>query len=212
MAGVAWNQTLALLLLDNDLAREVIRSRRRLGIDQHDEVWEGVYVVSPLADDSHQDLAGTLTSILRVYADLPTGTKVRPGVNISDRVIDWKFNFRAPDVVVFLPDTKAVCHGAFWHGGPDFAVEIVSRGDRTRKKLPFYGSVGTRELLVVDRRPWRLELYRLDGRAMISTGIATIENAERVRSQTLGLEFSLRRGEERPAIEVRRRDGMTWLA
>jgi Uma2 family endonuclease len=60
--------------------------------------------------------------------------KVRPGVNISDRIVDWKHNFRVPDIVVFLNDTLAECHDTFWFGGPDFAIEIVSPDDRTRDK------------------------------------------------------------------------------
>ena len=56
--------------------------------------------------------------------------------------------------------------GTFWYGGPDFAVEVISPFDRSRKKFEFYARVGVRELLLVNRKPWSLELYRLDrGRA-----------------------------------------------
>ena len=89
--------------------------------------------------------------------------KVMAGVNVSDREHGWKKNYRCPDVVVFLNHTKAVDCDTFWFGGPDFAVEIASPGDRSREKLEFYAKVGTRELLLVDRKPWSLELYRLDG-------------------------------------------------
>ncbi len=76
------------------------------------------------------------------------------------RPSDWTKNYRCPDVLVFLPGNPAEDRGTHWLGGPDFAVEIMSRGDRSRKKLDFYAKVGVRELLLIDRRPWKLELYR----------------------------------------------------
>ena len=38
----------------------------------------------------------------------------------------------------------------------------MSRFDKSRKKFGFYKSVGVRELLLVDRHPWALELYRVE--------------------------------------------------
>jgi len=35
-----------------------------------------------------------------------------------------------------------------------------SRGDKTLEKLDFYAAVGTQELLVIDRHPWKLTMYR----------------------------------------------------
>ncbi len=203
---------MAVLVLDPEDQRAMIARRRRLGIDRYDEVWEGTYLMSPMANDEHQELIQQFISILGVHADLPAGTKVRPGVNISDRVEGWKKNYRCPDVVVFLPDTTAVCHDVFWHGGPDFAVEVRSRGDRTRRKLPFYASVGTREVLVVDRNPWRLQLYRLADGRMISAGVSTLENHESLPSAVLPLTFRLIAGPERPVIDVAHADGRRWAA
>jgi len=60
-------------------------------------------------------------------------------------------------------------------GGPDFAVEILNPGDRTPEKLPFYASVNVRELLVVDRDPWSLELFRLcDGQCYRSERLSSL--------------------------------------
>ena len=152
---------MATLINDRALETVLIRRRRAAGADRFDEVWNGVYVMSPIANDEHQDVAGVLTGILMAVVQWKGLGLVRPGVNVSDRREDWKKNYRVPDVAVFLNDTKAVNCDTFWYGGPDFAVEVVSRGDRTRKKIPFYAKVGTRELLVVDRNPWALTLYRL---------------------------------------------------
>ncbi len=107
------------------------------------------------------------------------------------------------------PARRAVNRDTFWYGGPDFAVEIVSKGDRSRKKLPFYAKVGTRELLIVDRKPWALELYRLDGEQMALVGRSTVEAPEPLASAVLPLSFRLSAGVvgARPEIEVRRNEG-----
>ena len=155
--------------------------------------------MSPLADDLHQDIATRLAGILDLQAGLPPDTDVRAGVNITDDPTNWKHNFRCPDVAVFLPDTKATCHDTHWLGGPDFAVEIRSKGDRSRKKIPFYARVGTRELLIIDRNPWALELYRLqpDG-TLASVGRSTPEAPTPLPSAVLPLSFSLLNSPENP--------------
>jgi Uma2 family endonuclease len=195
-----------LLVLDPEDQKAMIRRRRRLGIDKFDEVWNGVYVMSPLADDLHQNITGELDSILREIIQRRGLGFVRPGVNITDRPDAWEKNYRCPDVVAFLNGTTAVNYGTFWHGGPDFAVEIRSRGDVSRKKLPFYARVGTRELLIIDRHPWALELYRLDGEAMRSVGKVGAGEGE-LASDVVPLRFALRPGEARPRLVVTHQDG-----
>ena len=44
--------------------------------------------------------------------------EVLPGVNVSDRIENWKDNFRCPDVTVFLNGTTAQNCVTFWFGGP----------------------------------------------------------------------------------------------
>jgi Uma2 family endonuclease len=202
-----------LLALPADELRRIVARRRARGIDKFDEVWDGVYVMSPLADDTHQELTGLFYEVFQ-EANLPRGTRVRPGVNVSDRDDDWRRNYRCPDVVVFLPDTRAECRGAYWLGGPDLAVEILSPRDRARRKMPFYARVGTRELLLIDRAPWALELYRLEGDAMVRAGTSTLDRPDAIASAVLPLSFRLVAGEEadrRPRVEVRHAiDGRAW--
>ena len=196
-----------LLITDPETQKAIIRSRRRLGLDKFDEVWNGVYVMSPLADDLHQAISLRLAGILDLLAGLPAGSLVRAGVNLSDRPEAWTKNYRCPDVVVFLPDTTAINHGEFWEGGPDFAVEVRSPGDRSRKKLPFYGRVGTRELLIIDRKPWALELYRLDEASTLrSVGKISAGEGE-LASEVVPLRFSLRPEGDRPRIVVTHANG-----
>lgn len=153
------------LIADTEVEAELIEARREYGHDLRDEVWEGTYVVMPLGNEEHQRLAGRFSQILLNVLDYVGGDVVYPGVNLTDRVPpeDWRENFRCPDVAVFLAGTSAENRGSHWYGGPDLAVEIVSPNDRTYEKLGFYAGIRTKELLVIDRDPWALRLYRLDG-------------------------------------------------
>ena len=82
---------------------------------------------------------------------------------MSDREEGWKENYRIPDMVFYSESNPAKACVTHLCGGPDFALEVVSPGDRSREKLGFYASVGTREVLLLDRKPWSLELFRLVG-------------------------------------------------
>ena len=121
-----------------------------------DEVWDGVYIVSPGAIDEHEEIALNLGTIFTLVLGRTRLGWVRSDTNVSDREVQWEHNFRCPDVVVYLKGTKARNDGTHWVGSPDFAVEVVSKADRSRQKLDFYAKVSTRELLMIDREPWSL--------------------------------------------------------
>lgn len=190
------------IIHDQEIADALIAERRAKGIDLWDEVWEGAYIVMPSADIEHQDLLDNLVSVLKPFVrDRRLGSAYST-VNISDRVVGWQENFRVPDLVVFLKGNKAENRGAFWHGGPDLAIEIVSAGDRSREKLDFYTKVGTREVLIVDRKPWTIEQYSLrDGELQLVTDSDPNGGSE-ISSEILGLTFRLLPGEPRPIIEI----------
>lgn len=128
---------------------------------------------------------------------------VRSTINVSDRFSDWKLNFRIPDLAIFLKGSSAENCGTHWYGGPDFTIEIVSPGDRSREKLAFYESIGTKELLLIDRDPWQLELFRLSDGGLQSVGTSSVKTVREVESQTLPLTWSLLAGDSRPQIIVR---------
>ena len=117
---------MAALITDPILERQLIAQRQASGADKFDEVWEEVYVMAPLANDEHQDLVSDLTAVLVMAVDWAGLGKVRPGVNVSDREDDWHHNYRCPDLVVFLRDTRAKNCGTHWCGG-------TRPGDRDRE-------------------------------------------------------------------------------
>lgn len=152
----------SVMVNDPDFASELIADRQARQIDRYDEVWEGVYMMSPLANNEHQSLATELSIAIGSVVDWQDLGRTLAGANVSDRADDWTKNYRIPDVLVFQPDTAAEDRGSHWFGGPELAIEIVSPGDKTLEKLDFYAAVGTLELLVIDRDPWKMTLYRID--------------------------------------------------
>jgi Uma2 family endonuclease len=191
----------------------MIRHRRAIRIDRKDEVWEGVYVVSPMANEEHQDLADSICYALQTSVKYAGLGIVRSGANITDRHDKWTKNFRVPDVAVFLNGTTAIKKKTHWVGGPDFAVEIISPYDRSREKLDFYAKVGVKELLLVDRKPWTLELYRLQDGVLDLVGKSELTDPAVLVSQVVPLSFQLVAGEPRPTILMAHSDGVQrWSA
>lgn len=190
------------IVRDPLLEAELREARKRSGADRYDEVWEGVTMMSPLADNEHQELVADLVALLQETIRRNSLGRVCPGVNVSDGREDWTKNFRCPDVVVFLNGTAAENRGTHWVGGPDLAVEITSPEDATRDKIPFYAHVGTRELLIVDRDPWAVELLRLDNGQLVSIGRSTGDDPRTLESAVVPLTFRLEPAEPRPRLVV----------
>jgi hypothetical protein len=204
---------MSLLVLDKWVEKRLRAQRKAWGVDHHDEVWDGVYIMSPLADLEHQGLIAALTAAFHQVVAMPGLGNVYPGANVSDRIEGWKKTYRAPDVVVILQDGGVREMGAFVTGPIDFLVEIVSRGDRSRKKLPFYSKIGVREVLFVERKPWRLRLYRHDGNTLQLVGTCEADVTAPLTSEVLPFSFWLTAAEPRPALLLTHTtDGRTWQA
>jgi Uma2 family endonuclease len=196
--------------MDSRFAGELRAERAAAGSDRWDEVWEGTYMMAPLPNIEHQELVGAFVSVLREIVPRSRGI-VLPGTNVSDREKGWEYNYRCPDVALYLVGGRAKNCGTHWCGGPDFAVEIVSPDDMVRDKLAFYAKVSMRELLIIDRDPWRLELLRLSGRKLKSVGTSSGRRGRLLSSTLLPMDIRLAAGKGRPAIEVSRStDGETW--
>jgi len=198
------------LVNDPRVEETLLAERRRSGLDKYDEVWDGVYVMAPLANNEHADIQTKLAIILGTLITFCGLGRVHAGANVSDQENDWTRNYRCPDVLVFLNGNKAEDRLTHWFGGPDFAVEVASRGDQSREKIDFYAGVGVRELLIVDRDPWQLELFRLIDGWLRSSVIATAANSLIVESQVVPISLQLIAGAKRPVIAVTARDGQSW--
>jgi Uma2 family endonuclease len=199
------------LVKDAEQADELIRERKRIGADRYDEVWDGVYVMPSLPSLEHQGLVSNLTTIFAEVVKRPGLGKVYPGANVSDRGSDWKSNYRVPDLVVVLEVSRAISHDTHLEGGPDFLVEIEGPGDDSEEKVPFYGQLGVRELLLVDRDKRTLRLLRLAGQELVLVPASALEGKRWLVSAVLPLAFRRASQGGRPVTEVRRSDGQPGL-
>lgn len=122
-------------------------------------------------------------------------------------------NYRIPDAVVYLASNPALDRNSHWVGGPDLAVEIVSPGEDPHEKLDFYAGINTRELLIVDRNPWSLELYQLASGQLQLAGRSDLSDPAVLASGVLPLTFQLQPATPRPRIVVAHiPTGQTWTA
>lgn len=202
---------MAILVLDPHKESRIRSLWPDVDDDRWTEVWEGVTVMSPLANNQHQRLASDLTGVIWTVVQQRGLGEVFQGVNLTDRTPNWLENYRNPDVVVFLNGSGAVDHGTHYLGGPDFAVEIISPGEPPQAKFAFYAAIGTREVMLLHRDPWRLELFTLQGGGLVLARASELPTSAVVPSAALGLTFQLVPGVARPAIAVAHpASGQSW--
>jgi Uma2 family endonuclease len=196
-----------LLIRDTGLMDQLIQERKRKGIDLYDEVWEGMYVMPSMPTNAHQLLVGDLDDVFREVTKKAGLGQTYPGANVSDRRKGWEHNYRVPDLLVVLNNSRAVDCGTHFFGGPDFLVEIQSPGDDTEEKVPFYGRIGVRELLIVHRDKRTLRLLRLEGEELVLVKPSILEGKEWLLSTVLPLAFRRSVSKGKPRTQVRRTDG-----
>lgn len=192
-------------ILEPLIARDFIRERQGRCVDGPDEVWEGVYVVPPLANNAHQRLVGAYTSILTEV--VANAGQVQPGANVSDRRSGWSHSFRGPDVVVVLNGGIAEDCGTHWFGGPDFLVEVESPRDPIPEKLEFYAKIKVREVLVIHRETRQMTLYRHDGERLVPVPPTDRDGKKWLVSAVVPLAFRRRALKNGVQTDVQRTDG-----
>jgi Uma2 family endonuclease len=209
----ALEHALVVRIIDPAAAHDYIHRRQELGLDRLDEIWDGVYVVPPLATNPHQDVIGGLAALFYLGINLEARGRVYPGANVSDRREGWEGNYRVPDIVVVLNEGRAVDCGTHWMGGPDFLTEVRSPGDDTEGKLPFYGGIGVRELLVVHRDTRELRLYRHDGQQLTEVAPSEHRGGRWLVSQVIPFAFRREATGAEPRTGVLRTDdtGGSWV-
>jgi Uma2 family endonuclease len=131
----------------------LLERRRRLGLDHHDEMWEGVLHMNPAPHGRHQRIAQQLAEALagpaRAKGLLPAMGEFNLGV---------EDNYRVPDGAVHRPGPDRL-----YYPTAALVVEIVSPGDESWQKLPFYAAHGVDEVLLVDPRKRTVHWFTLDG-------------------------------------------------
>ncbi len=137
---------------------ELLAWRRSTGADRFDESWEGVLHMVPVPNHDHQEVAGLLWEWLRRSWATRSMARVDFERNVA-RPGQWPRDYRAPDLVILMPDRLALDRNEYVDGGPDVVVEIRSPGDESDAKVPWYASIGCREIWIVDRDTRGLTLF-----------------------------------------------------
>lgn len=119
---------------------ELLERRRRSGLDRLDEVWAGVLHMIPAPSHAHGDLESQLHVLLGPLARQACLTMTGQ-VNVGEDEHD----FRVPDAALHRPGA-----GGTWHPTAALVMEIVSPGDESWDKLPFYAALEVDELVIVD--------------------------------------------------------------
>ena len=118
---------------------KLIERRRATGADRYDEVWEGEYHMAPAPHSAHGQLENTLAALLRPLA-LRAGLVPTGSFNLG-RPEDY----RVPDGGLHVGHPSAV-----WLPTAALVLEIVSPGDESWDKLPFYAAHGVDEVVIAD--------------------------------------------------------------
>ncbi len=200
------------VVLDPELTEQILADREASpGGRRREEVWDGVTFIMPDADTEHNDIAVFFSWVFRSVFSPDRGDRVQGSTNVTNRPKRWKSNYRNPDVCLFRNGNPAEDRRTHWYGGPDFALEIVSPDDRSRDKLDFYARVGTREVLILDRDPWRMELYQLSRGKMRLRG-AVPPGGGVLTSGVTPFAFQLVRGRPRPKVKITHTEtGQEWV-
>jgi len=119
---------------------ELLERRRRSGLDRFDEVWEGVLHMVPAPSGPHSSVEWQLAYLL---IPLARAADLHPGGQFN--LGDGEHDYRVPDGGLHRSPPLAT-----WYPTAALVIEIVSPGDESWEKLPFYAAHGVDEVLIVD--------------------------------------------------------------
>ncbi len=132
----------------------LLESRRVSGLHRLDEVWEGVLHMVPAPSGAHayiaQQLAVLLDGPARAAGLVPAMHEINLGSSEED--------YRVPDGCLHREIPRET-----WFPTAALAVEIVSPGDESWQKLPFYAAHEVDELLIVDPEERAVHWLGLNG-------------------------------------------------
>jgi Uma2 family endonuclease len=139
----------------------LISDRQRLGLDTHDEVWQGEYHMAPAANFQHGQVQLEIAILLK--RRVPDGFVVGLEFNLGE-----KTNFRVPDLGVHRGKPSAS-----WFATAAIVVEVRSPDDETFDKFDFYFKHAVEEILVAD-----LTTHEVHWFLRSSTGFANAARSE----------------------------------
>ena len=132
--------------------KALLERRRRLGVDRHDEVWEGVLHLNPGPHGRHARMQAQLIQLIGPFA-----SDAQLDV-LGEANLGAAGDFRVPDAMLQRPGEDRL-----YNPTAALVFEVVSPGDETWEKLGFYAAHGVEELLIVDPQERAVHWLALDG-------------------------------------------------
>jgi Uma2 family endonuclease len=152
-----------------------------MGHDKRDEVWAGVLHMVPPPTLARSDVARELLLIL-VRIARRNGMDAFVETGLFDPTEGLR-DYRVPDLIVASRDHTSQ-RGV--EGRAAVVVEVLSPGDESREKLPFYAKVGVIEVWLVEPKTRAIEIF-----ASRDGELVAIEPRDGiVHSVALGIELS----------------------
>ncbi len=132
---------------------ELLVRRQELGLDNADEMWEGVLHVNPAPYGRH----ARILSQLAVIFDGPARAA---GLQLAmaDFNVGSRGDYRVPDGGLHRPGPDEM-----YYPTAALVVEIVSPDDESWAKLPFYAAHYVDEVLIVDPQKREVHWFALRG-------------------------------------------------
>lgn len=127
----------------------LIVERQRLGLDSHDEIWDGNYHMAPAPTGKH---AKTGATILRVLSDAADNTGLFSTLEFN---LGNPQDFRVPDLGFHRTDPLGA-----WHDTAAIIVEVRSPEDESYEKFGFYFAHGVEEILIADISSEAVQWYQ----------------------------------------------------
>jgi Uma2 family endonuclease len=154
-----------------------------------EELIDGELVVTPPPLDAHQKQS--LTAVKFLIQTVTTGElRYAPtGVHFEDG-----YDFE-PDIFWIAPDNDHCIlapDGRYWHGAPDFIVEVLSPTTAYRDrgiKFETYQKHRVREYWLVDPEAAFVEVYRLENEHFVRLGL--FKAGQTFASRVLGVDVSV---------------------
>lgn len=141
-----------------------LAQRRSEGLDGRDEVWKGVYHVAPHEHSRNGRVAARLVRLLMEPADL-AGLDLGLSFNLGERD-----DFRVPDIGYHRDAGE---RGA-WVATAALVIEVLSPGDMSLAKLPFYAEHGVDEVWLVDPLQRTVVMHVLTDAAYVDSGLSPL--------------------------------------
>lgn len=143
-----------------------LEERHRLGIDECDELWDGVLHMVPPAASRHGSSSALLAAALVAMARRRSLTAICEG-----GVFRHSKDYRVPDLLLAKPDdvTERGVDSA------ELVVEILSPYDESRDKFGFYAARKVREIWLFDPPTREVEIHVLVDGAYVRSDTSTLD-------------------------------------